>query len=172
MNNQPEFQRSIPLSKAHNRTSFDCEVEPLNEYLQKYALQNQKKDAARTYVVINDENEILGFYTLAFGSISREESIEDVSAGLGKYPIPVILLARLAVDKTQKGKGLGKALLRDALSKSLQASEIAGLRAFLIHAKDKSAKNFYQKYGFIPSPENELHLMQTIRNIRVSLSPN
>lgn len=142
MNQEAEYSRTMPLSKAHERAGFDCEVEPLNDYLKKYALQNQKKDAARTYVVTVRENKIIGYYTLAFGSVSREEATEEVSAGLGKYPIPVILSARLAVDISQKGKGLGKALVKDALLRAIQAADIAGLRTFLIHAKDDNAKNF------------------------------
>ena len=172
MSQTAEYSQSKTLSKLHDRTDFDCEVEQLNDYLKKYAFQNQKKDSARTYVVTIDENKIVGYYTLAFGSVSHEEATEEVSQGLGKYPIPVILLARLAVDKSQKGKGLGKALVRDALIRAIQAADIAGLRAFLIHAKDENAKNFYQKLGFISSPLNELHLFMSMRNIRASLQKN
>ena len=158
------------MSKAHDRTDFDCEVEALNDYLKKYALQNQKKDAARTYVVTIGENKIVGYYTLAFGSVSYKEATEEVSTGLGKYPIPVILLARLAVDVSQKGKGLGKALVKDALLRAIQAADIAGLRAFLIHAKDENAKSFYQKFGFLSAPFNELHLFLKMSDIRASLA--
>ena len=97
---------TTPLDKLQDRDLFDCEVEPLNDYLKKYALQNQKKDAARTYVLADEENQVIGYYTLVFGSVAIEETTPEISAGLGKYPIPVILLARLAIDKNQKGKGL------------------------------------------------------------------
>ena len=159
-----------PLDKLHDRASFDCGVEPLNDYLKKYALQNQKKDAARTYVLTTEENRIIGYYTLVFGSVSTAETPTGISAGLGKYPIPVILLARLAVDAGEKGKGLGKFLLRDALLRAVRASEIAGLRAFLVHAKDASAKAFYEKFGFEPAPHNEFHLFLKIADIRASLA--
>lgn len=159
-----------PLDKLHDRASFDCGVEPLNDYLKKYALQNQKKDAARTYVLTDEENRIIGYYTLVFGSVSVEETTPEISAGLGKFPIPVILLARLAIDKNQKGKGLGKLLLRDALLRAVRASEIAGLRAFLVHAKDELAKAFYEKFGFQPSPHNEFHLFLKMSDIRASLA--
>ncbi len=159
-----------PLDKLQDRTEFDCEVEPLNDYLKKYAFQNQKKDAARTYIITDQENQIIGYYTLVFGSVSIEETTSEISAGLGKYPIPIILLARLAVDKTQKGKGLGKLLMKDALLRAVQASEIAGLRAFLVHAKDESAKSFYEKLGFQPSPHNEFHLFLKMSDIRESLT--
>ena len=159
-----------PLDKLQDRSSFDCEVEPLNDYLKKYALQNQKKDAARTYVLADEENQIIGYYTLVFGSVSIEETTPEISVGLGKYPIPIILLARLAIDKNQKGKGLGKALIKDALLRAVRASEIAGLRAFLVHAKDESAKAFYQKLGFEASPHNEFHLFLKMSDIRASLA--
>lgn len=156
------------LDKLQGRDVFDCEVEPLNEYLKRYALQNQKKDAARTYVIANEEDQIIGYYTLVFGSVSIEETTPEISAGLGNYPIPIILLARLAIDKTHKGKGLGKLLMKDALLRAVRASEIAGLRAFLVHAKDGSAKSFYEKFGFQPSPHNEFHLFLKMSDIRVS----
>jgi len=158
------------LDKIQDRHSFDCEAQPLNDYLRKYALQNQKKDSARTYVATNEKNQIIGYYTLVFGSVSIEETTPEISAGLGKYPIPVILPARLAVDITRIGKGLGKALMRDALLRAVRASEIAGLRAFLVHAKDESAKTFYEKLGFQPSPHNEFHLFLKMSDIRASLT--
>lgn len=159
-----------PLDKLQVRTSFDCEVELLNDYLKKYALQNQKKDAARTYVITNEENQIIGYYTLVFGSVSIEETTPEISAGLGKYPIPIILLARLAIDKNQKDKGLGKGLMKDALLRAVRASEIAGLRAFLVHAKDETAKTFYEKLGFQPALHNEFHLFMKMSDIRASLT--
>ncbi len=158
-----------PIDVLQDRTVFDCEVEPLNDYLKKYALQNQRKDAARTYVLTTETNQIIGYYTLVFGSVSTKETTSEVAAGLGKYPIPVILLARLAIDKHQKGRGLGKKLMRDALLRAVRASEIAGLRAFLVHAKDESARAFYEAFGFGPSPHNEFHLFLKISDIRASL---
>ena len=158
-----------PLDKLQDRSGFDCEVEPLNDYLKKYALQNQKKDAARTYVVTDEEDKVIGYYTLVFGSVSVEEATPGISAGLGNYPIPIILLARLAIDKNEKGKGLGKFLLRDALLRALRAADIAGLRAFVVHAKDEPAKAFYEKFGFRSSPINELNLFLRMSDIRASL---
>lgn len=170
MTQQTKFSPSKSLDKSHDRDSFDCGVELLNEYLKKYALQNQKKDAGRTYVVTNKENRIVGYYSLVFGSVSQEETTSEVSAGLGRYRIPVILLARLAIDVVEKGKGLGKALVRDALIRALRASEIAGLRAVLVHAKDESAKSFYQKLGFVSAPHNEFHLFMKMSDVKVSLA--
>lgn len=170
MTQQTKYSPSKSLDKSHDRDSFDCGVGPLNEYLKRYALQNQKKDAGRTFIVTNKENRIVGYYSLVFGSVASEETTSEVSSGLGKYPIPVILLARLAIDVVEKGKGLGKALVRDALLRSLRASEIAGLRAVLVHAKDEAAKDFYQKLGFVSAPHNEFHLFMKMSDIRVSLA--
>lgn len=170
MTQKAKFSSSKLLNKSHDRDSFDCGVEPLNAYLKKYALQNQEKDAGRTYVVENEENRIAGYYSLVFGSVSSEETTSEVSSGLGKYPIPILLLARLAIDVGEKGKGLGKALVRDALLRAIRASEIAGLRAVLVHAKDESAQSFYKKLGFVSSPHNEFHLFIKMSDIRVSLA--
>jgi GNAT superfamily N-acetyltransferase len=156
------------LTKEHERNSFDCGVPALNDYLKKYALQNQKKHAARTYVATR-VNRIVGYYSLAYGSVSLEEAPQSVKSGLPRHPIPVILLARLAVDSTEQGSGLGTALLKDALLRTIQAAEIAGLRAMLVHAKDDSAKRFYEKYGFEPSPIDAYHLFLRPSDILSSL---
>jgi GNAT superfamily N-acetyltransferase len=157
----------VLLTKDHDRNSFDCGVSPLNDYLKKYALQNQKKDAARTYVATRG-NRIVGYYTLAYGSVSLDEAPQSVKSGLPRHPIPVILLARLAVDSTEQGRGLGASLLKDALLRTIQAAEIAGLRAMLVHAKDDSAKRFYEKFGFEPSPIDAYHLFLRLSGILTS----
>jgi GNAT superfamily N-acetyltransferase len=169
MENEEKLNPPQILSKEFDRTNFDCESEPLNDYLKKFAWQNQKKNSSRTYVATRG-NQIIGYYTLAFGSVSFTDSPEEISAGLGKYPIPIILLARLAVDKNEKGKGLGVGLLKDAMLRAVQASEIAGLRAILVHAKDQNAKNFYEKFGFKSSPTNDFHLFLSIAEIKESLA--
>jgi GNAT superfamily N-acetyltransferase len=154
----------VLLTKDHDRNSFDCGVPPLNDYLKKYALQNQKKYAARTYVATRG-NRIVGYYSLAYGSVSLEEAPQSVKSGLLRHPIPVILLARLAVDSSVQGFGLGAALLKDALLRTVRAAEIAGLRAMLVHAKDDSAKSFYEKFGFEPSPIDTYHLFLRLSDI-------
>lgn len=154
----------VLLTKDHARNSFDCGVTALNDYLKRYALQNQKKHAARSYVATRG-NRIVGYYSLAYGSVSLEEALQSVKSGLPRHPIPVILLARLAVDSTEQGSGLGAALLKDALLRTIQAAEIAGLRAMLVHAKDASAKRFYEKFGFEPSPIDAYHLFLRFADI-------
>ena len=158
----------VLLTKDHDRNTFDCGVPALNDYLKRYALQNQKKHAARTYVAIRG-NRIVGYYSLAYGSVSLEETPQSVKSGLSRHPIPVILLARLAVDSTEQGHGLGAMLLKDALLRTIQVAEIAGLRAMLVHAKDDSAKHFYEKFGFEPSPIDTYHLFLKLSDILASL---
>ena len=155
---------AVLLIKDHDRSAFDCGVPALNDYLKKYALQNQTKHAARTYVATRG-NRIVGYYSLAYGSVSLEEAPQNVKSGLPRHPIPVILLARLAVDSTEQGHGLGAALLKDALLRTIQAAEIAGLRAMLVHAKDDAAKSFYEKFGFEPSPIDAYHLFLRVSDI-------
>ena len=154
-----------PLDRTHDTASFDCGVDPLNDYLRKYALVNQQNRSARTYVALR-ENRIAGYYSLASGSVSRDEVPARVAQGLGKYPVPVTLLARLAVDLSEKGKGLGRGLLKDAVLRAIQASDLVGSRAIVTHAKDEAAKAFYLKFSFVPSPLNDLHLYLLMKDIK------
>jgi GNAT superfamily N-acetyltransferase len=156
------------LAEGHDVSRFACGKPALNQYLKRYALKNQREDISRTYVT-KKADRVVGYYTLTFGSISHEEATRKIKDELPGYPIPIILLARLAVDVGEKGKGLGAALLRDAMLRTLQAAEIAGLRAMLTHAKDEDAKAFYLKYGFEESPAHPLHLMLRIDDIRASI---
>lgn len=155
----------VPISKDHDTGSFDCGVPPLNEYLRKYALLNHHSRAARTYVALR-EHRIAGYYTLANGSVSRDEVPPRIAKGLGRYPVPITILARLAVDLSERGRGLGRGLLKDALLRAWQASELVGSRAVVTHAKDQAAKEFYERYDFDPSPVNEMHLYLLMKDIR------
>lgn len=160
----------VRLAKHHERAGFDCGVEALNNFLKHYAMQNQKKGASVTYVAARGRR-VVGYYTLAYGSIALDEATERVRKGLGKYPIPVMLLARLAVDQSERGTGMGKALLKDALIRTTQAVEIAGLRAILVHAKDDDAKAFYERFDFEPSPTHPYHLMLSVDALKANLGP-
>ena len=155
----------VPITKEHDTVSFDCGVEPLNEYLRKYALLNNQNRSSRTYVATRADR-VVGYYTLANGSVSRDEVPSRVAQGLGQYPVPVTLLARLAVDLSEKGKGLGRGLLKDAVLRAYQASDLVGSRAIVTHAKDETAKAFYQRFQFAPSPLNEFHLYLLMKDIR------
>src|SRR5262249_51452555 len=146
-----DFTPVVLLEAGHDRSAFDCGVEPLNVYLKRYALQNQKKGIVRNYVTCRGTR-VVGFYALAYGSASQTDAPPALSKGIGKYAIPVMILARLAVDFQERGHGLGKALLKDAILRTLQAADIAGLKAIFVQAKDKEGRRFYAKHGFIPSP--------------------
>ena len=159
----------MPLDKDHDLSSFDCGVESLNDYLRKYAYLNHQNRSARTYIAVRS-GRVVGYYTLAAGSVRCEETPQRVAQGLGQYPVPVILLARLGVDVAEQGRGLGKALLKGAVLRAAQASDIIGSRAVLTHAKDEKAKAFYSKFGFEPSPVNELHLYLLMKDIKNTLS--
>lgn len=158
----------VPLEAQHQIADFDCGAPALNTYLTKYALQNQRSRSARTYVVTRGEC-VMGYYTLAAASARREETPARVAKGLAAHPVPVILLARLAVDNTAKGKGLGAGLLKDALLRAAAAADIIGCRAVMVHAKDEAAKSFYQRFGFEPSPSDPLRLFLLMKDIRASL---
>jgi GNAT superfamily N-acetyltransferase len=168
MDGEDPLTRPGPLEQGHDVSRFDCGVEPLNDYLRKYAYLNHQNRSARTYVTTRGRR-VVGYYTLAAGSVSRELAPRRVAQGLGKYPVPVILLARLGVDASEQGKGLGKALLKDAILRALQAAEIIGSRAILTHAKDDKAMAFYRQYGFEPSPVNEFHLYLLMKDIKRTL---
>jgi GNAT superfamily N-acetyltransferase len=147
----------VLLETRHDRSQFDCGVHSLNSYLKQYALQNQKKGMVRNYVTCRGMH-VLGYYSLAYGSVAQSEAPAHLVKGIGKYPIPVMILARLAVDRREQRAGLGKALLKNSMLRTLQAAEIAGLRAIFVQAKDDVARQFYSKYGFIPSPGDPLQL--------------
>lgn len=131
----------------------------------RYAWMNQQAGAAQTYVGLAGED-MAGYYTLAVGQVSREEAPDRIVKGLARYPVPVMLLARLAVDRRWQGQGVGKALLKDAMQRTLQAADIAGIRAFVVHAKDAEAASFYQKFDFIPSPTDAMHLFLLLKDVR------
>jgi GNAT superfamily N-acetyltransferase len=156
------------LSAAHRTEGFDCGKPELTEYLQRHALMNQGAGGARTYVVHRDQV-VVGYYSLAAGSVEPENAPRRVKAGLGQYQIPVILLARLAIDLSEQGKGLGAALLRDALLRIAGAAGQIGVRAVLVHAIDEEAKAFYRRFDFEESPTDPLHLMLLMKDLRALL---
>ena len=158
------LRKPVPLASGHDLAAFDCGDVRLNDYLRKYALLNHQNRSARTYVAIRGER-VAGFYTLAAGSVGREETPRRVAEGLGGYPVPVILLARLAVDTREQGRGLGGGLLKDAILRAAHAADIIGVRALLTHAKDVAARDFYMHFGFEPSPVDDLHLYLLMKDI-------
>lgn len=158
------LQAPVPLQRSHHFGDFDCGSRALNEYISRFAWTNQQSGAARTYVACRGKR-VVGYYSLAFGSIQHEAASPRVRKGLARHPIPILLLARLAVDVGEQGQGIGKGLLKDALLRTLQAADIGGLRALTVHAKDEQAKSFHEKYGFGSSPMDEFHLMLLLKDV-------
>lgn len=147
---------------------FDCGNSTLNTWLKRYAMQNQLANSAKTRVVCND-NYVVGYYSLAVGSIEHEIASKRAKKGLARHPIPVMILARLAVDLEYQEKKIGSSLLKDALLRTLEASKYAGIRAIFVHAKDEKARNFYTHFDFEPSPIDTLKLMLLIKDIHHSV---
>ena len=164
-----EIRRVEKLRRDHPIDGFDCGREELNRYLLRYAWQNQQAGAAQTYVGVVGEV-MAGYYTLAVGQVTLEDAPERLKKGLAKHPVPVMLLARLAIDRRWQGQGVGKALLRDAMQRTLEAADIAGIRAFAVHAKDEEARRFYEHFDFIPSPTDPMHLFVLLKDVRRLIS--
>lgn len=140
----------VLLAADHDVSDFASGILVLDDWLRRRALANQIGGASRTYVIIAGDR-VIGYYALANGSIAAAEAPGRIRRNMPD-PIPVMLLGRLAVDRRWQGKGIGADLLRDAIMRSLQAAEIAGIRAVLVHAIDQAAARFYEKSGFLPSP--------------------
>jgi GNAT superfamily N-acetyltransferase len=157
------------LRRDHALANFDCGSKELNEYVLRYAWQNQHAGNAQTYVGVSGEV-VLGFYTLAVGQVLYKVAPERLTKGLARHPVPIMLLARLAVDHRWQNQGAGKALLLDAMQRTLQAADIAGIRAFAVHAKDEGAKRFYQRFDFVPSPSDPMHLFVLLKDVRRAIA--
>jgi len=162
-------RRVEKLRPDHGIEGFDCGRDELNRYLLRFAWANQQPGAAQTYLGLVG-NAVVGYYTLAVGQVTREEAPERLTKGLARHPVPIMLLARLAVAVHSQGQGVGKALLRDAMQRTVQAAEIAGIRAFAVHAKDEDAKHFYEKFDFIASPTDPMHLFILLKEARRIIS--
>ncbi len=150
-------------------SEFDCGNESQSDWLKRYALINQQNDSARTYVA-HRAGRVIGYYSLAAGGVSKQETPARIAKGLASHPVGIILLARLAVDKSEKRTGLGTALLKDALTRAANAADTIGARAVLVHAIDEEAKSFYRHFGFEKSPVNSMHLMLLMKDIRAALN--
>jgi GNAT superfamily N-acetyltransferase len=145
------------LSAAHDVSAFDCGEPVLNDWLRRRAPQNEASGASRTYVVCAGKK-VLGYYTLAVGAVTHAEAPGRIRRNMPD-PVPVMLLGRLAVDKSAQGRHIGTGLLRDAVLRTVQAAEIAGIRAILVHAISDEAKRFYESHGFVSSPVDPLTVM-------------
>lgn len=158
-------RRVEKLRRDHAVDDFDCGREELNRYLQRYALQNQQAGASQTYVGLAGDV-VIGYHTLSVGEVKYEGAPARLTKGLARHPVPVMLLARLAVDRRWQGQRVGESLLKDAMLRTLQAADIAGIRAFAVHAKDENARRFYERFDFVPSPTDPMHLYVLLKDVR------
>jgi GNAT superfamily N-acetyltransferase len=164
MSDPPRIEKLRP---DHQVDLFVCGQEALNRFLIRYAFQNQRADASQTYVALVDD-EVVGFYTLVVAQVEYVDAPQRLGKGLAKHPI-LMLLARLAVAIRWQGKGLGSGLLKNAMLRTLQAADIAGIRALAVHAKDDDARAFYERFGFVPAPTDPHHLFVLLKDVRAAL---
>jgi GNAT superfamily N-acetyltransferase len=155
------------LSLDHDLSQFACGEPNLDDWLRRRALQNEESGASRTYVVCL-EKRVAGYYALAVGAVAHIDAPGRVRRNMPD-PVPVMVIGRLAADQTVQGQAIGPALLRDAILRTLQAAEIAGIRAILVHAISERAKGFYEKWGFVASPIDPMTLVITVAEARKAL---
>jgi GNAT superfamily N-acetyltransferase len=161
--------RIEPIGPDHDTDAFDCGSEEQTAWLVRHALQAHQSDTAKVYVVcLEGSRSVVGYYALAAGSIEHAAAPPRLTKGVGRYPVPVVILTRLGVDLDQQRRGLGSALVRDALFQVAAIAERVGVRALLIHAETPEAAAFYQGIdpGFETSPTDPLHLVLLIKDLR------
>ncbi len=153
-----ELRAPQALCEAHRLEEFSCGEPALDDWLKRRALTNHRSGASRTFVVVGPDPRVFGYYALAAGAVSRQEATGSVRRNMPD-PVPVMVLARLAVDRQAQGMKLGVSLLRDAVLRAQAVAESAGVRALLVHALHERARDFYAHHGFQPSPMHPLTLM-------------
>jgi GNAT superfamily N-acetyltransferase len=160
------LHRPEPIGAHHQVAAFDCGAPALNEFLIHHALANHQSGSAKTFVATTDDDVVVGYYSLAASQVLYADAPSRLQKGAARHPIPVVLLARLAVDRAWQRQGLGPGLLKDAILRMLAAAESVGIRALLVHAKDEPAKAFYQHFDFEPLPGYPLHLVLLLKDAR------
>jgi GNAT superfamily N-acetyltransferase len=160
-----DVRSPVKLETTHVLETFDCGDEDLNRWLQRQATKSELGGTARTYVVCDRDNHVVAYYCVASGSVVRNEGPGSVSRNMPD-PIPVMVIGRLTVDWKYQNQKLGAALLKDALLRVVQASEIVGIRAVLVHAISEKAKAFYMKHGFQESPGHPMTLMISLARVK------
>jgi GNAT superfamily N-acetyltransferase len=164
------FTDPEPLGRGGRLDDFDCGESSLNAWLARHARVAASAGSARTFVTVDTEQDrVVGYHALTAAQVEHTGVTERVRRGMPRYPIPVILLARLAVDRSVQGRGLGAWLLADAMRRSVGAAERVGIRALVVHAIDKQASAFYERHGLTAAPSDPQHLMILIKDIRAAL---
>jgi GNAT superfamily N-acetyltransferase len=154
------------LAAQHRLEGFDCGKPALNDWLLRHARQAQGSGSAKTFVVTDDEDRVAGYFSLTVGQVDTLEAPERIRKGIGQYPVPVVILARLAVSREHQGLGIGVGMLQDAIRRTLVIAEQAGIRAMLTHPIDEEAARFYTRFGFIASPLREQQLLLLLKDAR------
>jgi len=168
-----DYATPVHLTKAHELTNFSCSNGELTTWLQNHARGSHNGKFTRVVVVTeHNSNDVVGYYALALGTVNAQEATARMQAGGGRHPVPVVVLARLAVHVDHQGRGLGSGLLLDAVRRTLAASEQFGGRALIVHAKDEIAEAFYRKQipGFVSLPNQPLTLSLLMKDIAASLT--
>lgn len=166
----PRFSDPVALGIDHDVKGFDCGVESLNLWLRKHALQAAAAGSARTFVLRDhDQDRVVGYHALAAASVRLADATPRARRGMPRHPVPTALLARLAVDATVHGRGIGAWLLRDAMLRTLNAADSMGIRILLVHAIDEKARAFYERHGFEPSPVDQMLLQLLVKDVRASV---
>ena len=165
------FSDPVALTAEHGTAGFDCGVASLNTWLIRHAVQAAAVGSARTFVVTDAEQSgrVVGYHALTAASVEDERATARAKKGMPRHPIPAVLLARLAVDSSVAGRGLGASLLRDAMLRTLTAADELGIRVLLVHAIDDTARAFYEHFGFEASPTDPLNLQLLIKDLRASI---
>lgn len=159
------------LGSGHVLDEFTCGEPSLDDWLCEHAHAAKGAGSARTYVICDAEQErVVGYHALTVTGIGHDDAGERLAKGMGRHPIPAVLLARLAVDRSVQGQGLGAFLLRDAMLRAVSAAEGLGIRALVVHALHAEARAFYLRFDFEPSPTDDLHLVKLIKDVRALLS--
>jgi len=162
-----QLSAPAPLASAHQLDEFECGESVLDEWLKRRAMANQLSGAARTFVVADQNKRVYGYYAMAAGAVAHKLASSAVRRNMPD-PIPVMVLARLAVDSRAQGIKLGAAMLRDAVNRAVAVSENAGVRALLVHALHERARQFYEHYGFQVSPTHAMTLLLRLSSARPS----
>ena len=155
-----------PLAAQHRLEGFDCGKRALNDWLVRHARQAQGSGSAKTFVVTEDDDRVAGYFSLAVGQVDTLDAPERIRRGMGRYPVPVVILARLAVSREYQGRGIGVGMLQDAVRRTLAIAEQAGVRAMLVHPIDEDAARFYTRFGFIASPLREQQLLMVLKDAK------
>ncbi|NBS11871.1 MAG: N-acetyltransferase [Gammaproteobacteria bacterium] len=155
-----------PLVAQHQLEGFDCGKPVLNDWLMRHARQAQSSGSATTFVVAEEDSRVAGYFSLTVGQVDTLEAPERIRKGMGQYPLPVVILARLAVSSCDQGRGIGFGLLQDAIRRTMLIAEQAGIRAMLTHPIDAEAERFYLRFGFIASPLREQQLLLLLKDAR------